>query len=235
MLLTRSSSGRRHVLSPSHFPERRVQRTRKAWLCLSAAAALGMTAHVEAQEHPTRAPGCVDESAKQCVDRAFEAMGGRERLQQVKSVRLQTIGHSLLVEQSCRQAPFITSYERGQTTLDLTNQRLLMESKATVPEPDPNQSEISSVLVAGPDGGVHRGKGGDSPCSLGELYAAQEMLALGPMRLLLTAAKAPDLHYETPETLRSTSHAVVAFRWQKVPVRVLLNAFNHLPDAVETT
>jgi hypothetical protein len=28
---------------------------------------------------------------------------------------------------------------------------------------------------------------------------------------------------------------VVAFTWQKVPVRVLLNAFNHLPDAVETT
>ena len=61
------------------------------------------------------------------------------------------------------------------------------------------------------------------------------MLALGPARLLLTASDAGDLHFEKPETLRSTSHAVVAFTWQKVPVRVLLNPFNHLPDAIETT
>ena len=35
--------------------------------------------------------------------------------------------------------------------------------------------------------------------------------------------------------LRSTLHAVVAFNWRHIPVRVLLNPFNHLPDAVETT
>jgi hypothetical protein len=50
------------------------------------------------------------------------------------------------------------------------------------------------------------------------------MLALGPARLLLTASDAPDLHFEMPEALRSTSHAVVAFTWQQVPVRVLLNS-----------
>jgi hypothetical protein len=61
------------------------------------------------------------------------------------------------------------------------------------------------------------------------------MLALGPARLLLTASDAADLHFEKLETLRSSSHAVVAFTWQKVPVRVLLNPFNHLPDAIETT
>ena len=61
------------------------------------------------------------------------------------------------------------------------------------------------------------------------------MLALGPARLLLTASDAADLHFEKPETLRSSSHAVVAFTWQKVPVRVLLNPFNYLPDAIETT
>ena len=61
------------------------------------------------------------------------------------------------------------------------------------------------------------------------------MLALGPMRLLLTAADASDLRFQAPETLRETPHTVVAFTWQKIPVRVLLNSFNHLPDAVETT
>jgi hypothetical protein len=34
--------------------------------------------------------------------------------------------------------------------------------------------------------------------------------------------------------LRSTLHPVVSFTWQSRPVRVLINPFNHLPDAVET-
>jgi len=209
----------------------------KAWLFLSAVAALCLftAASLQAKENSAGGPGCAHESAKQCVDLALEAMGGRERLQQVKSVRLQYIGHTLLAEQSYRQEPFITSYRRGQTTLDLTNQRVLTEVKLTWPESDPGQSDVDITLIVGPDGGVHHTKDVDSPCSLGEIDAARETLALGPARLLLTASDAPDLHFEASETLRSTSHAVVAFTWQKVPVRVLLNAFNHLPDAVENT
>jgi hypothetical protein len=162
-------------------------------------------------------------------------MGGRERLQQVKSVRLQTIGHTLLAEQSYRQEPFITSYERDQTVLDLVNHRVLTEAKQTWPESDANQSDSESTLVVGLEGGVYRRKSGDSPCSLAALDAAWETLALGPVPLLLNALDAPDLHFEAPETLRSTSHAVVGFTWHKTPVRVLLNPFNHLPDALQTT
>jgi hypothetical protein len=209
---------------------------RKAWLCLFATAVSWMSASVPAKENsPGTGPGCAHESARQCVALALEAMGGRERLQQVKTLRLQTIGHTLLMEQSYRQAPFITSYERGHTTLDLANQRVLTETKLTWPESDSNQSDSDRTLVVGPDGGVYRAKDGDSPCSLADLDAARETFALGPARLLLTASDAADLHFDAPETLRSTSHAVVAFTWQKVPVRVALNLFNHLPDAVETT
>ena len=201
-------------------------------VCLSA---LWMASGVLAQKSSTGAPGCVNQSAKQCVGLALDAMGGRKRLEQVKSLKLQVIGHTQLMEQSYRQAPFITSYERGQVTLDLVNQGVLTEMKSTWPESDPNQSDSDSTVVVGPDGGVTRSKDGDSPCSLSALDAARQMLALGPARVLLTASDAPDLHFDAPATSRSTSHAVVAFTWHKVPVRVLLNAFNHLPDAVETT
>jgi hypothetical protein len=139
------------------------------------------------------------------------------------------------MEQSYRQAPFITSYERGQLTMDLANQRLSAETKLTWPESDPNQSDSDTTLVVGPDGGVYHTKFGDSPCSLGDLDASRQALALGPARILLTAAAAADLHYEAPQVLRSTPHAVVAFNWRHIPVRVLLNPYNHLPDAVETT
>jgi hypothetical protein len=121
-----------------------------------------MAAGVQAKESSASGPGCSDKSAKQCVDLALDAMGGRDRLQQVKSVRLHTIGHTLLAEQSYRQEPFITSYERGQTTLDLANQRMLKETKLTWPESDPDKSDIDSILVVGPDGGVQRAKDGDS-------------------------------------------------------------------------
>jgi hypothetical protein len=187
----------------------------KTWLCLLVASTLWMAADIQASESSASSPGCGDKTPKQCVDLALEAMGGRERLQQVKSVRLHTIGHTLLTEQSYRQEPFITSYERGQTTLDLVNQRMLKETKLTWPEADPKKSDIDSIFIVRPDGGVHHTKEGDLPCSLGELDAAREMLALGPERLLLTASHAQDLHFEAPEPLRSTSHAVPAFTWQK--------------------
>jgi hypothetical protein len=200
-----------------------------------AAAGLCLSAATQAGEKSIGAPGCAHESPQQCITAALEAMGGRERLQQVASMRMQTVGHTLLMEQSYRQAPFITAYERGHITMDLANQRLLTEEKLTWPESDPNQSDSDTTMAVGPDGGVYHTKFGDSPCSLSDLDAAREALALGPSRVLLTAAGASDLHFEAPQILRSTSHAVVAFTWRHIPVRVLLNPFNHLPDAVETT
>ncbi len=202
---------------------------------LLAASCICLASGGHANDKSPAAPGCAQESAQQCVNAALDAMGGRDRLQQVTSVRLQTIGNTLLTEQSYRQAPFLTSYERGHITIDLAGQRIFKETTLTWPESDQNQSDSDTTLVVGPEGGVYRTKFGDSPCSLSDLDAAQQGFALGPLRLLLTAAEAPDLHFEMPAILRSTPHAVVAFSWRHIPVRILLNPFNHLPDAVETT
>jgi hypothetical protein len=204
------------------------------WLPVLAASGMWMAAGVHAVEK-FMTPGCAHDSPQQCVNGALEAMGGREQLQKVATLRMETTGHTLLMEQSYRQAPFITAYERDHITMDLVNQRLLDEAKLTWPESDPHQSDSDTTLVVGAEGGVYRTKFGDSPCSLNDLEAARQALALGPARVLMTAADAPDLHFETPQVLRSTSHAVIAFTWRHIPVRVLLNPFNHLPDAVETT
>jgi hypothetical protein len=208
---------------------------RSVWAYLLALAVLGLSSNVRLAANPAGAPGCPHASPQECVAAALEAMGGRERLQQVGSVRLQNIGHTLLPEQSYRQSPFVTSYEHEVISIDLANQRLAAEAKLTWPESDPNQSDSERTLAVGPEGGVYHTKLGDGPCSLSDLDAGREMLALGPLRLLMTAADTADLHFEAPEMLRSTTHAVVAFSWRHVPVRVFLNAFNHLPDAVETT
>jgi hypothetical protein len=182
-----------------------------------------------------QAPGCAQLTAQQCVGVAMDAMGGRDKLEKITNLRKQTVSHTLLAEQSYRQAPFITSYERDQTTLDLTDKRMLSNAKLTWPENDLNQPDSESTLIVGPEGGVYHSKTGDSPCGLSDLDAARQSIDLGPARVLLTASAASDLHYADPETLRGSPHSVVAFTWNHLPVRVLLNPFNHLPDALETT
>lgn len=180
-------------------------------------------------------PGCPGIGARDCVGLALAAMGGRERLEAMKSVRLEVVGHTELMEQSYRQAPFITSYERDKLTIDLAGNRMASAQHLVWPESDPKQAEADQTMVAGLDGCVYKGGKQDTPCSLGALSAARERLSLGPERLLLLAASAPDLHFEAPETIRSTPHAVVAFAWRGVPVQVMLNQWNHLPDAIATT
>ncbi|GAB2539964.1 MBL fold metallo-hydrolase [Rhodanobacter koreensis] len=180
-------------------------------------------------------PGCERLDVHACLDLALAAMGGRDKLAGIHNVQLDVIGHTALTEQSYRQAPFISSYERDQLTLDFDKGRLLQHARAVWPESDPHQADIEQTLVATAQAGVYRGKSGDSPCGLSDLDDTRTTLALGPERLLLTAAAAPDLHYARGEWLRSTPHSVLEFSWNGQPVRVLLNVFNHLPDAFERT
>ncbi|HEX3914059.1 MAG TPA: hypothetical protein VHW71_11160 [Steroidobacteraceae bacterium] len=179
------------------------------------------------------APQCAS-TASDCAQLALAAMGGRERIEAVKALELERVQHTLLVEQSYRQEPFITAYGRAHEKYDFAMQSLLNQSHLTWPESDPGESESDTTLVAGPQGGVYRSAKSDSPASRAAVEAAHFALALGPLRVLLTASSAPDLHFEAPQPLRSTSHWVLGFNWQGRPVRVLINCYTHLPDAVET-
>jgi hypothetical protein len=180
-------------------------------------------------------PGCEHIDVHACLTQAIDAMGGRDKLAGIHRVRLDVIGHTALTEQSYRQQPFISSYHRDQLSVDFDHGRVLRDSHLVWPESDPHAAESEITLVATPTQGVYQTKQGDAPASLAELDNAATLLALGPERLLLTAAAAPDLHYVASEWLRATPHTVLAFDWHGTSVRVLLNAFNHLPDALERT
>ena len=180
-------------------------------------------------------PGCDHLDAKACVQLAIAAMGGSERLAGIHSERYEAIGHTVLAEQSYRQQPFITSYERDKVTVDLDQQRIARDVHLTWPESDPHGADVDVTLVATPRGGVYRGKQGDSPAQLADIDDAKDTLELGPERLLLHAMAAADLHYAPSQWLRATPHSAVEFSWDGVPVTVLLNAYNHLPDALERT
>jgi hypothetical protein len=195
-------------------------------ICLAAGVA---TANTAADKAPQCAP-----TPKDCAALALAAMGGRERIEAVKTLSLEGAQHTLLVEQSYRQEPFITAYQRTQEKIDFTAQRALIQAHLTWPESDPGQAESDNTLVVGPEGGVYRAEKSDSPASRADIEAARNALALGPMRLLLTASSAADLHFESAQRVRGTMHPVLAFTWQGRPVRVMINPFNRLPDAIET-
>ncbi|GLQ97918.1 hypothetical protein [Dyella mobilis] len=217
--------------------ERRIRRALPALLALAAVApsfAASLPQDGDAVKG-TAHPGCDHADAKACVEQAIAAMGGRQRLAGIHEASYESMGHAVLAEQSYRQQPFITSYERDQVTVDFDKQRLTRAVHVTWPESDPHTESVDVTLVATPQGGVYRSKAGDSPCGLSDLDDTADTLALGPERLLLNAAAAPDLHYAPSQWLRATPHSVVEFTWHGTPVKVLLNAYNHLPDALERT
>ncbi len=72
-----------------------------------------------------------------------------------------------------------------------------------------------------------------SPGTPQQLKIVHEREALSPERLLLTAIDAPDLHLEPDAILQSVPQNVVAFSLDGAPVHIYLNAYTHLPTAVD--
>jgi hypothetical protein len=110
--------------------------------------------------------------------------------------------HTLLVEQSYRQEPFIT------LTRAPVKNRLRRAAAVAADAPHlagvGSRSIRSDSTLVGPEGAVNRSEKSDSPASRASLEAARFALALGPMRLLLTASGAPDLPFETSQRVRGT-------------------------------
>lgn len=178
---------------------------------------------------------CRAVSARDCLGLVVEAVGGKKQLESLVSLQLDAIAHTQIVEQSYRQEPFLTSYERTKAIIDLKGKRVFREIQLTWPESDPGPADVSATVVAGPDGGVRRASKSDQPCSAADIAAAAETLTLGPLTVLLAASGATDLHFEDDEVVRSTPHLVLGFTSRGQHIRLLIHGFNLLPDVIETT
>lgn len=200
-----------------------------------AAACLAVAPAIHAQTSPAT-PGCEGLDARACLQLSIKAMGGRDRLDAVTGAEIQGLGHTLLMEQSYRQAPFLSSYQRFHEWLDFAGQRLRTEQSLTWPQAGgTNPTEIQVTIVVTPDGGDYLAGGHSVPLPASMHVAAETQLQLDPVRLLQTAQAARDLRYAAPERLHGTLHAVLAFNYQGRPLHMLLDAVTHLPDAIEQT
>lgn len=170
--------------------------------------------------------------AADTLEAAIEAQGGRARLESIRSVRLEMMGHAFALEQSERpEGPWLTVYRQRVEMRDHAGQRRRVETEQRFWS-SPQWSRTSSTVVANGVAAVTNGQrwGAGRPTDVDEMRRA---LAFSPERLLLTARAASDLRARTEVTLQGVRHDAVEFTAEGLRCRLHLNAWTHLPTMLE--
>jgi hypothetical protein len=171
------------------------------------------------------------EEARKFVLAAATAMGGIDRLRALKSIQFQALGHWNMLEQSERpEGPWLVVYDKVQEWRDLEKQRMRQTAEGSNPtSPQPNKTTL--IVADGVAALEFNGKMG--PFTMAQVQDAEEWLALGPERVLLTALAAKDLRSERETIVQGVPHHVTSFTWLGAPVRLYLNSHTSLPTVVE--
>ncbi len=164
------------------------------------------------------------------LHQALAAQGGEDKLRGLRNVQWEASGYQNAVDQSVRpEGPYFTSFETVAEMHDLSGNRY-RNTTETVLYPvfrSSLQTVLSDNIL------MYTAAGHNRPGTAEQANAIRERLALSPERLLLTALDAPDTHTEPDTLLQSVRQNVVVFTLDHAPVRIYLNAYTHLPTAVD--
>ena len=137
------------------------------------------------------------DNAKVWLQAALSAMGGEVSLQAIKTLKFKGNGHTYLLEQSERpDGPWIVNYEEIAELHDLEKRILRQTVSTRGPAAGP---EITSITT---EGMTYSFAAGAQPRPFRSMPGDDEWLALSPVRVLLTALAAPDLHSESDALLQ---------------------------------
>lgn len=164
------------------------------------------------------------------LHQAIEAQGGEKALSGISSVEWRAHGYRNMLEQSERpEGPYIPQFRDVAEIHDQQNGRFRSLTQFTVyPEFKGSDGILADRFAA-----VRIGAGAQTPSNADGLKSAHEALALSPERLLLTAITAPDVRLERRIVLQSVPQDVVAFTFDGAQARLYLNAYTHLPTALD--
>jgi hypothetical protein len=179
---------------------------------------------------PGRSYAVADTSALNLLHQALEAQGGEQKLRSLKSVQWEASGYRNELEQSERpEGPYITDFLSVSEVHDLAGNRFRNVTDTSVYP----FYKSSAVLVV--NGKVAMRSVGTQLLAgtPQQVQITQERVALSPERLLLTALDAPDTRRDPDTVLQSVPQNVVVFTLDGAPVHVYLNAYTHLPTAVD--
>ena len=197
---------------------------------LSLAVSVCLSLLARAPAHAQAAP-----EALALATAAIEAQGGERSLRRIESVRVRAMVHEHALEQSVRpEGPY---YENFSDLVELRRPEgstLLAESRSRGYRSrwwrEPVWTETATLVT----GGAAFTTAGDElkPTSPALVPEAEESLALGPERALLTALAADDLR-RGAATLHGAEHDTLHFTWSGHPVTIYLSKADHMPAAVE--
>ncbi len=174
------------------------------------------------------------------LDRAFEAMGGRDRLQAISSVEYTAVGERDMVEQPERPSgPYFIDHFRVHEIRDLRERRTRIEQTDEAYAADQwwlqQPTQQPQVTIINNDVAAVPAKDG---FAFGGAFLTQqndEQLAFAPERLLITADAASDLQEEPDMVLHRVLHHVLQFTWQGAPCKLFINADTDFPWQVAFT
>ncbi len=172
----------------------------------------------------------MDQATMSLLHEALEAQGGEEKLRALHSVQWEASGYRNELEESERpEGPYITEFDTISEIHDLANQRYRKDTEFAVYPVF--QSKTGSVIVK--DVAMQLSGDRQAVGTPQQVQIVRERLALSPEHLLLTALDATDVHEESDIVLQSIPQKVVTFNLDKAPVKVYLNAYTHLPTAMD--
>lgn len=161
---------------------------------------------------------------------AIRAAGGEANLRAIRTVRFDAVGHRNLLEQSERpEGPYIVEYDRISEVRDFLTPAL----RRTVTGKIATQPEYTLTTTVSGHAAASTVAGHSSPGFPGDVQIADEELALGPERVLVTALDAPDLADGRDTIIQSVPHHTITFSWHHLPVTLYLNKQTGLPTEVE--
>jgi hypothetical protein len=168
--------------------------------------------------------------ATSLLHQALAAQGGEQVLRALGNVRWTLTGYRNELEQSVRpDGPYVTEFLSTIETHDFRDNRF---SQVTDLKVYPAFAFSRGSVVSG---GIAMKliDGKQAPGNPEQIQLARERMALSPEHVLLTALDAPGVQTEADSMLDSVPQNVVAFNLDGAAARIYLNAYTHLPTAVD--
>ncbi len=175
-------------------------------------------------------PACA-EDARQLLTRAVAAMGGEAALRSLSAIHLQTLGHEFYIEQSERpEGPFIVEYHSTVEDRDSAHGRARIEIQDQSFQ-SAARSQARTIVF---DGDTVVTLAGDRLAPVAWRPAdTVQWVDLAPERVLFLAQSAADVATAANVERQGVVQRVITFGWRGRHVRILINAHDDLPTAIE--
>ena len=167
------------------------------------------------------------------VQSSIQAMGGERILQSVTGLVLSGDAYQNHLQESAHPGnPWLVTFDHFTEYQDLAGQRMRRKSAQTADAASTTATTFWDELVAAGIDSVSSENDGKTEVDY-TATAHDDWLDLGPVRILLTAKQATDLHSLPDSRVNGIPTHVITFHWHNSPVKVDIDSYTNLPFVVE--